>query len=64
MNFCTHVPNSTMNKNMRSGNRYLLQKMDFWASKTLLALSGIVEKNFFLDFDDLTNHKGYVPKIL
>jgi hypothetical protein len=55
-----------MNKNMRSGNPYLLQKMDFWTSKTLLALSGIVEKNFFFDFEryDLTNHKGYEPKIL
>jgi hypothetical protein len=40
--------------------------MVFLASKTLLSLSYIVEKNFFFDFEhyDLANHKGYVPKIL
>jgi hypothetical protein len=61
-----HVPNSTENKNMKSGNPYLRPKMVFLASKTLLSLLGTVEKNFFFDFErcDLANHKGYIPKIL
>jgi hypothetical protein len=40
MRFCTHVPNSTMNKNLRSGKPYRRRKMVFLASKTLLSLSG------------------------
>jgi hypothetical protein len=66
MGFCTHVPNSTRNKNLKSGNPYLHPKMVFLTSKTLLSLPDIVEKNFFFDFEcyDLANHKGYVPKIL
>jgi hypothetical protein len=47
MRFCTHVPNSTMNKNLRSGKPYRRQKMVFLASKTLLSLSCTVEKTFF-----------------
>jgi hypothetical protein len=46
MRFCTHVPNSTMNKNLRSGKPYRCRKMVFLASKTLLSLSGTVEKTF------------------
>jgi hypothetical protein len=40
--------------------------MGFLASKILLSLSDIVEKDFFFDFEryDLANHKGYVHKIL
>jgi hypothetical protein len=29
MRFCTHVPNSNKNKNMKSGNPYLRPKMVF-----------------------------------
>jgi hypothetical protein len=59
MRFCTHVPNSTMNKNLRSGKPYRHGKMVFLASKTLLSLSRTVEKNFFFNFEcyDLTNGK-------
>jgi hypothetical protein len=59
MRFCTHVPNSTMNKNLRSGKPYQCRKMVFWASKTLLSLSGIVEKKKFFNFEcyDLANGK-------
>jgi hypothetical protein len=58
--FCTHVPNSTRNKNVKSGKSYLCPKMVFLASKTLLSLSSTVEKNFFFDFVpyDLANRKG------
>jgi hypothetical protein len=56
MRFCTHVSNSTMNKNLRSGKPYRRRKMVFLAYKTLLSLSGAVEKNFFFNFEcyDLT----------
>jgi hypothetical protein len=59
MRFYTHVPNSTMNKNLRSSKPYRCRKMIFLASKTLLSLSGAVEKNFFFNFEcyDLTNGK-------
>jgi hypothetical protein len=59
MRFCTHVLNSTMNKNLRSGKPYQRRKMVFLASKTLLSLSGTVEKNFFFNFEcyDLANGK-------
>jgi hypothetical protein len=33
MRFCTHVPNSTMNKNLRSGKPYQRRKMVFWPPK-------------------------------
>jgi hypothetical protein len=60
MRFCTHVPNSTMNKNLRSGKPYQRRKMVFLASKTLLSLSCTMEKNFFFNFGcyDLANGKG------
>jgi hypothetical protein len=59
MRFCTHVPNSNKNKNMKSGNPYLRPKMVFLASKTMLSLSGAVEKIFLFDFEryDLANNK-------
>jgi hypothetical protein len=59
MRFCTHVPNSTRNKNVKSGKPYLSPKMVFLAPETLLYLLGIVEKNFFFDFEryDLANGK-------
>jgi hypothetical protein len=49
--FCIHVPNSTRNKNVKSGKPYLRPKMVFLALKILLSLLGIVEKNFFFDFE-------------
>jgi hypothetical protein len=57
MRFCTHVPNSTRNKNVKSGKPYLSPKMVFLAPKTLLYLSGIIKENFFFDFEpyDLAN---------
>jgi hypothetical protein len=57
--FCTHVPNSTRNKNMKSGKPHLCPIMVFWAPKTLLSLSDTVEKTFFFDFEpyDLANSK-------
>jgi hypothetical protein len=59
MRFCTHVPNSTRNKNVNSGKPYLRPKMVFLAPKTLLNLFGTVEKNFLFDFEpyDLANGK-------
>jgi hypothetical protein len=59
MRFCTHVPNSTRNKNVKSGKPYLCPKMVFLAPKTLLYLSGTVGKNKFFDFEpyDLANAK-------
>jgi hypothetical protein len=59
MRFCTHVPNSTRNKNVKSGKPYLSPKMVFLAPKTLVYLSGTVEKSFLFDFEpyDLANGK-------
>jgi hypothetical protein len=45
--FCTHVRNSTRNKNVKSSKPYLSPKMVFLAPETLY-FSGTVEKNFFL----------------
>jgi hypothetical protein len=36
---------------VKSGKPYLRPKMVFLASKTLLYLSGTLEKNFFFDFE-------------
>jgi hypothetical protein len=57
--FCTHVPNSTRNKNVKSGKPCICPKMVLLGPETLLFLSGIVEKNFFFDFKpyDLANGK-------
>jgi hypothetical protein len=59
MRFCTHVPNSTKNKNVKFGKPYLSPKMVFLTPKTLLYLLGTVENNFFFDFEsyDLANGK-------
>jgi hypothetical protein len=51
MRFCTHVPNSTRNKNVKSDKPYLGPKMVFLAPEILLYLSGTVEKNFLFDFE-------------
>jgi hypothetical protein len=50
---------------MKSGNPYLCPKMVFLASKTLLSLSGAVEKNFLFDSGryDLANNKEWLCKI-
>jgi hypothetical protein len=65
MRFCTHVPNSTKNKNVKSHKPYLSPKMVFFPSETLLYLSGTVEKNFSFDFEpyDLPNGKEWEFKI-
>jgi hypothetical protein len=57
MRFCTHVPNSTRNKSVKSSKPYLGPKMVFLAPETLLYLSGTMEKNFLFDFEcyDLAN---------
>jgi hypothetical protein len=47
MRFCGHVPNSLRNKNMERHIPYPLQKMVFFASKTLLYPFGRGQKNFF-----------------
>jgi hypothetical protein len=59
MRFCTHVPNSTRNMNVKSHKPYLCPKKVFLAPETLLYLSSTVENNFFFDFElyDLTNGK-------
>jgi hypothetical protein len=53
------IPNSTRNKNVKSGEPYLSPKMVFLAPETLLYLSGTMEKNYFFDFEpyDLANGK-------
>jgi hypothetical protein len=59
MRFCTHLPNSNKNKNMKSGNPYLRPKMVFLASETLLSLLGTAGKNYLFGFEryDLANGK-------
>ena len=47
MRFCWHVPNSPRNKNLKSLNPYLLYKMVFLATKTLLYSLSIGKKTFF-----------------
>jgi hypothetical protein len=57
--FCTHVPNSTRNKIVKSHKPYLRPKVVFLAPETLLYLLAAVEKNFFFHFGpyDLANGK-------
>jgi hypothetical protein len=57
MRFWRHVPNSLRNKNMERHGPYPLQKMVFLASETLMYPSGIVKKNFLVNFEhyDLAN---------
>jgi hypothetical protein len=59
MRLCTHVPNLTKNKNVKSHKPYLSPKMVFFPSETLLYLSGTVEKIKFFDFEsyDFPNGK-------
>ena len=47
MRFCSHVPNSHRNKNLKSLNPYLLYKMVFLASKTLMYPLSIGKRIFF-----------------
>jgi hypothetical protein len=65
MRFCGHVPNSTRNKYMKFLSPYLLQKMVFLASKTLLSHSGIGETKNLINFEhyDLASRKEWVRKI-
>jgi hypothetical protein len=59
MRFCKHIPNSRRNKNKMSNNPCLLEKVVFWAFKTLLFPFGIGKKYFFVSFKclDLANNK-------
>jgi hypothetical protein len=50
MRFCRHVLNSSRNKNKMLHNPYLLGKVFFLASKTLLSPIGTLKKNFFINF--------------
>jgi hypothetical protein len=61
MNFWGHVPNSPINRNPKRLIPYLLQKMVFLGSETLLYPSGIGKKYFFFNFEcyDLTNGKEW-----
>ena len=51
MRFCRHVPNSKMNKIVKSHNSCLLPKMVFLASKTLLSPSITWGKTNFINFE-------------
>jgi hypothetical protein len=57
MKFCGHIPNSPTNANVKRPILYIVQKMVFLGSKTLLYLSGIGKKSFFVNFEcyDLAN---------
>jgi type VI protein secretion system component Hcp len=59
MRFFTHIPNSPRDKNKMSHNPCLLEKVVFWAFKTLLSAIGIGKKIKFVNFKcyDLTNGK-------
>jgi hypothetical protein len=59
INFCRRIPNSTRNKNVKRLILYLVKKMVFLASKTLLYLSGRGKKNISFNFEryDLANGK-------
>jgi hypothetical protein len=46
MKFCKHIPNSPTNANVKRITLYIVQKIVFLGSKTLLYLSGIGEKTF------------------
>jgi hypothetical protein len=57
MRFCWHVPNSPRNKNLKSLNPYLLYKVVFLASETLLyPLSTWI---FFFNFEPYDICKQY-----
>ena len=65
MRFYWHVPNSPRNKNLKSLNPYLLYKMVFLASKTLLYPLSTRERTFFSNFEpyDLANGMEWISKI-
>jgi hypothetical protein len=65
MRFCWHVPNSPTNKNLKSLELYLLQKMVFLASKKLLYPLSTWEFFIFFNFDHyaLANGKEWVCMI-
>jgi hypothetical protein len=46
MRFCRHKPNLPRDKNKMSHNPCLLEKVDFWAFKTLLSFFGTGKKTF------------------
>jgi hypothetical protein len=46
MKFCRHVSNSPRDKNKILLNPYLIEKVFFWAFKTLLSSFGTREKSF------------------
>jgi hypothetical protein len=46
MRFCRHIPNSLRNKNRMLYNPCLLEKVVFWAFKTLLSFFGTWKETF------------------
>jgi hypothetical protein len=62
MRFFGHVPNPLRNKNLKSPNPDILQKLVFLAPKALLYHLGTREKNIFFNIElyDLANGKGRV----
>jgi hypothetical protein len=65
MIFCSHVPNSLRNKNMKRHILNLFWKMVFGPPKLYLSPSGAGEKNYSINFEcnDLTNNKKWMYKI-
>jgi hypothetical protein len=59
MRFYGHVPNSPRNKNPKRHISYLLERVVFLETKTLLSSFGRGKKNFFFNFEcyDLANGK-------
>jgi hypothetical protein len=57
--YCRHIPNPPRDKNKMSHNPCLLEKVVFWAFKTLMSPFGTGGKNFFVNFKcyDLANGK-------
>jgi hypothetical protein len=65
MRFYGHVPNSPRNKNPKRHISYLLERVVFLETKTLLSSFGRGKKNFFFNFEcyDLANGKEWDYKI-
>jgi hypothetical protein len=59
MKFWEHIPNSLRNKNLKMHIPNLLEKLVFFASKTLQSTLGTREKTFSFNFEcyDLANAK-------
>jgi hypothetical protein len=51
MRFCTHVPNSTRNKNVKSGKPYLCPKWFFWPTKHCCTSLAQWKKTFCFTLD-------------